>query len=109
MELEAKERELLKSNAGAGSSDNRQERKELQKANNAMKTAIHQKLVMREKERYELQQKGDKAKQTMDEMADNLKIYNSILAERKRTLVVSYLMKNQEDLEKILETLYEHF
>ena len=41
MELEAKEREILKSNAGAGSSDNRQERKELQKANNAMKTAIH--------------------------------------------------------------------
>jgi len=59
-----------------------------------MKSAIHQKLVMREKERYELHQKGEKAKQTIDEMAENLKIYTSIMNERKRTLVNSYLMKN---------------
>ena len=74
-----------------------------------MKSVIHEKLVIREKERYEIQQKVETAKQTLDEMNENQKIYASILNERKRSLVNSYLMKNQDDLERILETLYEHF
>lgn len=53
MELESKEREILKSSAGLNS-ESRWETKELQKANNAMKSAIHLKLVEKEKERYDL-------------------------------------------------------
>lgn len=49
MELEQKERDLLKT-----TDNGRHDRKELQKANNAMKSAIHQKLVMREQEKYAL-------------------------------------------------------
>ena len=42
-------------------------------------------------------------------MQENMKTYTSILNERKRTLVNNYLMKNQDDLERILDTLYDHF
>jgi hypothetical protein len=49
MELEQKERGINK-----GIDNYRQDKKELTKANNAMKSAIHQKLVVREKEKFEL-------------------------------------------------------
>lgn len=93
----------------SGGTDSRQEKKELQKANNAMKSAIHQKLVMREKEKFDLQNKVDQAKSLVEEMADSLRIYENILAERKRSLANAYLAKSQEDLERILKTLNEHF
>eukprot|EP00347_Sterkiella_histriomuscorum_P003242 403365044 len=110
LELETKERENLKQHAAGGSGkDQRQSRQDFQKAGNALKSDIHKQLFAKEKERYDLQQKGNLAKQTIDEMSENMKIYSSILAERKRTLVNNYLMKNQDDLEKILETLYQHF
>ena len=55
LELDIKERDLLKSASTAvGGLEQRKEKKELQKANNAMKTVIHQKMVVREKERYDL-------------------------------------------------------
>jgi chromosome segregation ATPase len=102
-ELTEKEKELMK--GGIGGSDKR----DLQKANNALKTAIHQKLVEKEKEKFDLQSKVENAKNTIDEMNDNGRIYTRIKEERKKTLVNEYLMKNQDDLEKILETLYMHF
>ena len=74
-----------------------------------MKSAIHQKLVMREQEKYSLQTKSNDEKKRHEEMQENLVIYSSILEERRRTLVNSYLMKDQEDLERILKTLYDHF
>ena len=40
MELEGKEREILKTSSSGGA-ESRREMKELQKANNAMKSAIH--------------------------------------------------------------------
>ena len=54
MELEGKEKDILKSGAGGGA-ESRKERKELQKANHAMKSAIHNKLVTKTKEHYELE------------------------------------------------------
>ena len=59
-----------------------------------MKSAIHEKLVVREKERYEMQNRLEKAKYSVDEMAENMKIYESVLTERKRNLVNTYMMKN---------------
>ena len=74
-----------------------------------MKSAIHEKLVVRERERYEKQNQVDKDKAAVEEMSEYVKIYESLLSERKRILVNSYLMKNQDDLERILETLHQHF
>jgi hypothetical protein len=59
-----------------------------------MKTAIHQKLVEKEKERYDLSHRVEGAKNAIDEMTDNNRIYTKIMDERKKTLVNEYLMKN---------------
>lgn len=42
-------------------------------------------------------------------MDENLKTYKNILDERKRTLIKKYLEKDQDDLEKMLAVLYNHF
>jgi len=87
LELEKKERNV---NAG----DHRNDKKELIKANNAMKSAIHQKLVIREKEKFEIQEHMNSAKRHNEEQQENLTTYQSILGERKRALINKYLMKD---------------
>ena len=87
MELEKKER-------NADSGNQKHDRRELVKANNAMKSAIHQKLVVREKEKFGVQEVMNKTKRLNEEMLENLTTYSSILVERKRALVNKYLMKD---------------
>mmetsp|Transcript_18570 Transcript_18570/g.28525 ORF Transcript_18570/g.28525 Transcript_18570/m.28525 type:complete len:86 (+) Transcript_18570:1863-2120(+) len=48
-------------------------------------------------------------KNDIDTATENSKIYNEIIFERRRFLMSSYLMKGQDDLEMILETLHDHF
>lgn len=93
MELEVKEKDIIKGGANKGS-DSRQQRKELKEANNALKTEIHTKKILKEKERYELQHQVDEAQIAMEEMRENLKTYTNILNERKTALVNKYLNKH---------------
>ena len=46
---------------------------------------------------------------TIEEISQNITIYKNILEERKRFLVNKYLQRSQDDLERILSTLHEHF
>lgn len=93
MELELKEKEIVKSGASK-SLDNRQQRKELKEANNALKTEIHTKKILKEKERYDLSQQVEEAQSAIEDMRDNLKTYTNILQDRKKTLLMKYLNKN---------------
>lgn len=43
-----------------------------------------------------------KLKEAIDTASENKKIYDEVIQERKRFLMSSYLMKEQEDLEMIL-------
>ena len=72
-ELDIKERNILKSLSDGAEA--RKERKDMQMANNALKSEIHKKLVQREKDRYELQSKVDKVKLELDEKNENLLDY----------------------------------
>jgi|TARA_B110000285_G_C15111105_1_gene611168 hypothetical protein len=45
----------------------------------------------------------------MDYSKENAEIFLEVKQERRRFLMSSYLMKGQDDLEMILETLHENF
>jgi len=51
----------------------------------------------------------DRCQATIELAQDNKKIFQEVITERKRFLMSSYLMKGQDDLEQILETLHDHF
>jgi hypothetical protein len=57
----------------------------------------------------EIKDLRDQIQDTIETKEENKKIYQEVIAERKKFLMSSYLMRGQDDLEKILETLYEHF
>lgn len=48
-------------------------------------------------------------KNDIDNATENTKIYREVKGERRRYLMTNYLMKGTDDLEKILETLKDHF
>ena len=85
------------------------ETKDITKANNARKTMLQKQLVQKEQIRFELSQKVANAKNTMDNSSENAKIFVEVIQERRRFLMSSYLMKGQDDLEMILETLHDNF
>lgn len=45
----------------------------------------------------------------MEYSAENAKVFAEIIHERRRFLMSSYSMRDQEDLELILETLHDNF
>ena len=45
----------------------------------------------------------------MDDITENITIYKNILEERKRYKVSEYIKRSQDDLERILSTLHQHF
>lgn len=49
------------------------------------------------------------SKKDLEKAAENIRIFKEVIDERRRFLRGSYLMKGQDDLELILETLYDHF
>lgn len=63
----------------------------LAKANNALKSAIHQQLLVRERERFTLQRKLEETRKEAEEMAESASIYASVTAERRKNLVNKYL------------------
>jgi chaperonin cofactor prefoldin len=66
-------------------------------------------LVQKTKIEFELKETLNKAKNDIDTATDNAKIYQEVIQERRRFIMSSYVMKEQEDLEMILETLHDHF
>ena len=70
---------------------------------------LHPQKTKKEQESYNLNQEITQVRNGIEEVQENEKIYNEITIERKRFLVSSYLMKGQDDLEMILETLHDHF
>lgn len=83
--------------------------KDITKASNSRKTMLHQQLLQKEKLKYEITSKLSNAKNYMDDSAQNEKIFQEVIKERRRFLMSSYLMKGQDDLEQILESLHDHF
>mgnify|MGYP007045449059 CR=1 FL=1 len=75
-EVDGKERDINK-NVFAGHSSNAQ-RQELINANNALRTDIHKKLILREKQMYEVQQQYHQARDNLQNNKDVEKMYNSI-------------------------------
>lgn len=70
---------------------------------------LNQMLVSKDNKRNDLSQQLSTTKNNIDTAKENKKIYDEIIAERRRFLMSSYLMKGQDDLEIILETLHDHF
>lgn len=70
---------------------------------------LHQQFVKKEKQKFEFEQQLRQLKNDVDTAIENEKIYKEIKTERRRFLMTSYLMKGIDDLEKILETLKDHF
>ena len=83
----------------------------LMKANNALKSVVHQKLLVRERERFALQKQLEDARKTVEDKSESKKVYKGVMAERRKNLINKYLNAYQghDDLEKLLETLYSHF
>lgn len=97
MELEAKEKDIIRNFDGKSDGkgiDNIQQRKELKEANNALKTEIHTKKILKEREKYDLSLEVTEAQTSIEDMRDNLKMYNNIMLDRKKTLLMKYLHKN---------------
>ena len=63
----------------------------------------------KEEIKFDLQQKLTHAKYDIDNATENAKIFDEVIQERRRFLKGSYLMKGQDDLEQILDTLHDHF
>ena len=59
--------------------------------------------------RFEKRQNKSSAKNQYEECQENNKIFLEVIQERKRFLRSTYLRKGQDDLEKILEALHDHF
>jgi len=57
----------------------------------------------------ETKEKRDKILETIEMAEENKKIFQEVINERKRFLMSSYLMRGQDDLEQILQTLHDHF
>ena len=75
----------------------------------ARKSTLQEQLRKKDKSRFELRQRLDAIKNFLDSADENAKIFEEVIKERKRFLMSSYLMKGQDDLEQILETLHSHF
>jgi len=86
-----------------------QESKDIEKALNARKTQLHQQFVQKEKKKFDFEQELKQLKNDIDNATENTKIYREVKQERRRFLMSNYLMKGTDDLEKILETLKDHF
>ena len=85
------------------------EKKEIEEANMARKSTLQEQLRKKDKSRFELRQRLDAIKNFLDSADENAKIFEEVIKERKRFLMSAYLMKGQDDLEQILETLHSHF
>ena len=70
---------------------------------------LHEQLQSKQEIRFELNQRLTNVKNDMDNASENSKIYAEVIQERRRFLMSSYLIKGQDDLEMILETLHDHF
>lgn len=85
------------------------ERKELQQANNAIRTDIHKKLTLKQKEKHDLVQQSQQFKATKENMAETHKMYLEIQKERLRFLKLDYMHKEPDDVEDMVAALYNHF
>jgi len=70
---------------------------------------LHPQKAKKEQQSFDLNQELTKVKNGIEEANESEKIYNEVIQERRRFLMSSYLMKGQDDLEMILETLHDHF
>lgn len=56
-----------------------------------------------------IKDKRNKITEAIEQAEENMKIFHEVISERKRFLISSYLMRGQDDLEKLLQTLNDHF
>ena len=83
----------------------------LQNANNAMKSSIHQKLMLREREKFDISRQLEEQSRAIEDNRESAEIFEKVSDERRRNLINKFLASHQGlvDLEQLVKALYDLF
>lgn len=90
----------------------KKEAKEIEKSiknQNATRSAKNNEFNKVSQQFEQMKDKRNKMADAVEQAQENISIFEEVVRERKRFLISSYLMRGQDDLEKLLQTLNDHF